>query len=850
MASIHFIEIQEGVRAFYSTLSGILPDVESFQKDVDLAQPLLSFSQFSQLSSLCGRLVLLQSQAGQMKSDVAEMKKTMQRMLNDNINDDLNFFSYSYTIPATKFETLDGEDNTFKNSRHSPCQIEQFATQTQLQSIEGLEFSNAESPNEEDWKDDTFKISRHSPGQNEQFATQTQPQFIEGLEFSNAESPNEEGATELENPKVSCQSDDKSAKEPKRGIKNVVERTSKQHWHIKSQKCYWCGKKISRRKEHMQKYHPEKKNFRCESCGEEFDDYKDFRNHRKLTNHTGAPVSKCDLCNKTLKSIQGVVKHMKSHVFEKKHFLCQVCGKSFKDEQVAANCRFKCIIPTDDGTKFQQLESSTNTYGSGMQKFIRDKSKEHVIRDHRGKCYVCGMSIGSRRNLHMQKYHPGQKYFPCKICGMEFDDFKEFRIHRKTHTIRPIIVYKCDLCNRRLKSMKYLKEHIRKHCNEKQFLCPVCGRSYKYKTYVARCKHKRPHRRSTDKTSQECDTCGKIFTVKSGLMTLPSASLCKKCSDDNYSKFLSTENNEELQTRHGSTQQKFSCSLCDKKFRTFWLFKQHLNVHQGVKPYECEVCHKRFHTYIEKKKHKHRLHCDKYTGLSCKICGERCRSHIGRESHYLNHSPEELAQHGIVVKMSECDVCGKTMRKSYLCHHKKQHHSAKGSFICEVCGKGFKNEYYFIRHKNECEPREKDHVCNVCGRNYSRKYYLTIHYQRMHAGFNREPAYLCDICGKSFTVRYQLQAHKVVHTKAKPFSCRICHKTFSWETSLNRHYLAHTEKKRFKCEFCSKSFHQKSALVTHRRIHTGEKPYLCTHCGKRFYDSSTLIKHKMTHVKS
>ena len=465
------------------------------------------------------------------------------------------------------------------------------------------------------------------------------------------------------------------------------------------------------------------------------------------------------------------------------------------------------------------------------------------------KCYVCGETI-SRRPDHMRKHHPGvTKYFPCSKCDKEFENYREYQKHVKLHARTTSTTYRCDLCNKTLKSRRSISKHIVSHNGERPYVCDVCGRSFKCRISLAKCKHSLFTRGLAGRT-------GRHFIFK-GTKTSP---------------FAGKEKHEE---RQNGNSRLYSCSFCPKTYTRLRALKQHTNRHTGVQPYKCQICDENFYTSKAKGLHDYEKHHGEYPGFKCKICGEMCRSGLGRETHYLRHTEEERNSHNIIIKMTECDVCGKVVRKNHLTNHKLTH-SAKDSFICEICGKGFRQAKRLKQHaifhmkpedrpvrrprfswvrpagsqqgQTRPQPHQKvvrNFSCNICGKNLISKFNLIVH-SRIHTG---EKPYTCDLCGKSFRSPQAHKAHAVVHTKVKPFKCNQCGQAFNVQANLKRHYSIHTGQKPFQCDFCGKSFIQKTNLEVHRRIHTGEKPYQCNQCGKKFSDPSTLYKHKSRHEK-
>ncbi|GBM31305.1 Histone-lysine N-methyltransferase PRDM9 [Araneus ventricosus] len=87
-------------------------------------------------------------------------------------------------------------------------------------------------------------------------------------------------------------------------------------------------------------------------------------------------------------------------------------------------------------------------------------------------------------------------------------------------------------------------------------------------------------------------------------------------------------------------------------------------------------------------------------------------------------------------------------------------------------------------------------------------------------GNDTEKHFICEICGKAFRLNYYLLAHHRSHTEEKPFVCRTCDKGFTQQGHLTNHLRTHTGEKPFVCPICIKGFAQKPNLKRHLRTHT------------------------------
>ncbi|KAI8433818.1 hypothetical protein MSG28_015782 [Choristoneura fumiferana] len=275
------------------------------------------------------------------------------------------------------------------------------------------------------------------------------------------------------------------------------------------------------------------------------------------------------------------------------------------------------------------------------------------------------------------------------------------------------------------------------------------------------------------------------------------------------------------------------CNICNKKYSSKTLLVEHMNLHNGQRPYTCHICHKSFASKYTHQSHL-KTHLDRPRPFKCEECGKCFFTLQNLNQHLKTHSG---------IKEFECSVCGKAFGTQ---HNLEMHgvvHSGQKPFVCGVCGKAFARRAEVKDHMR-IHTGERPFGCEVCGATFSQRSNLHSHKRATHYDDKR---YKCDQCPKRFKRRRLLDYHiKASHTGERPLKCEVCQATFVYPEHYKKHIRIHSGEKPYVCEVCGKSFNSRDNRNTHRFVHSDKKPYECLVCGAGYMRKQLLYTHMNT----
>ena len=245
----------------------------------------------------------------------------------------------------------------------------------------------------------------------------------------------------------------------------------------------------------------------------------------------------------------------------------------------------------------------------------------------------------------------------CLTCLKKFSNIQNLRRHLRLHIARDSHIpdvdsdtdnpqsklkFSCDFCPEKFANKAAYMVHDKSH-GDQQPECYVCGKKYADRYSL------RYHLRTHGIGHQiRCELCNKSFPKPSRLQA-------------------------HINAFHKNIRN-FTCSHCDKSFKTRLHLENHALVHTGEKPHHCPTCGDQFRHKVSLVAHL-RIH-DDVRPYVCHTCGKSFREPSTLTAHMRVHSGD---------KPYKCDECDKSFtQRAGLNYHKSVHAGLK-PYRCTKC---------------------------------------------------------------------------------------------------------------------------------------------------------------------
>ncbi|KAM8720521.1 hypothetical protein ACLKA7_006547 [Drosophila subpalustris] len=187
-------------------------------------------------------------------------------------------------------------------------------------------------------------------------------------------------------------------------------------------------------------------------------------------------INVCDVCDRCFSDAYTLRIHKMMHTDEKPH-VCSVCGKGFRQLN---KLRMHSIIHTDKRPYVCDICGKGYRFANYLAVHRRLHTGEKPYMCTVTSCHKSFHSIHARR-MHVKLQHVSSQEADKeeKHDDNENEEVTEAKQHLESSTTASLS-YTCPICGRVLTDQCYLNTHLKRHYNQRDFLCPhpQCGKRF------------------------------------------------------------------------------------------------------------------------------------------------------------------------------------------------------------------------------------------------------------------------------------------------------------------------------------------------------------------------------------
>jgi KRAB domain-containing zinc finger protein len=212
------------------------------------------------------------------------------------------------------------------------------------------------------------------------------------------------------------------------------------------------------------------------------------------------------------------------------------------------------------------------------------------------KCEKCQTNFENYKELELHRHwHSLEDKFTCEICNRKFDCVNSFDSHQKNfHNVT--VNYKCDKCNCNFNSNWKLSMHLWNHT--KMVNCVTCSMTFENDEQLK--KHAIVHTLppTTQSTAFE-------FEQQEGFVIVSTQKRNHEFSlmNTETEKRIKISNSQSSSEPKDIIEKLYSCVICRKKFKSKANLELHILIHSTNNKFECSYCLKKFDKFQDLSKH-------------------------------------------------------------------------------------------------------------------------------------------------------------------------------------------------------------------------------------------------------